>query len=77
RVKNYWGKDLAVNRGKYNFNRVEYEFYRDATVAFEAFKAGEFDIYIEHQAKNWANGYNFPAVRRGDVIKAQIPHRIP
>lgn len=51
RVKNYWGKDLAVNRGKYNFNRVEYEFYRDATVAFEAFKAGEFDIYIEHQAK--------------------------
>lgn len=59
RVKNYWGKDLAVNRGKYNFNRVEYEFYRDATVAFEAFKAGEFDIYIEHQAKNWANGYNF------------------
>ena len=77
RVKNYWGKDLAVNRGKYNFDRVEYEFYRDATVAFEAFKAGEFDIYIEHQAKNWANGYNFPAVRRGEVIKAQIPHRIP
>ncbi|HBK51037.1 MAG TPA: ABC transporter substrate-binding protein, partial [Pseudomonas sp.] len=77
RVKNYWGKDLAVNRGKYNFNRVEYEFYRDATVAFEAFKAGEFDIYIEHQAKNWANGYNFPAVRRGEVIKAQIPHSIP
>ncbi|WP_312934201.1 extracellular solute-binding protein [Pseudomonas sp.] len=77
RVKDYWGKDLPVNRGKYNFNRVEFEFYRDATVAFEAFKAGEFDIYIEHQAKNWANSYNFPAVRRGEVIKAQIPHRIP
>ena len=77
RVKDYWGKDLAVNRGKYNFNRIEFEFYRDAVVAFEAFKAGEFDIYIEHQAKNWANGYNFPAVRRGEVIKAQIPHRIP
>jgi len=77
RVKNYWGKDLAVNRGKYNFDRVEYEFYRDSTVAFEAFKAGEFDLYIEHQAKNWANGYRFPAVRRGEVVKAQIPHRIP
>ncbi|MCY1398961.1 Oligopeptide-binding protein AppA precursor [compost metagenome] len=77
RVKDWWGKDLAVNRGKYNFDRVEVEFYRDSGVAFEAFKAGEFDIYIEHQAKNWANGYRFPAVRRGDVIKAQIPHKIP
>ncbi|KPW87890.1 microcin C transport system substrate-binding protein [Pseudomonas congelans] len=77
RVKDYWGKDLPVNRGKYNFDRVEVEFYRDSDVAFEAFKAGEFDIYIEHQAKNWANGYDFPAVANGQVIKAQIPHRIP
>ena len=77
RVKDYWGKDLPVNRGKYNFDRMEVEFYRDSDVAFEAFKAGEFDIYIEHQAKNWVNGYNFPAVRRGEVIKAQIPHQIP
>ncbi|KAB2521285.1 ABC transporter substrate-binding protein [Pseudomonas sp. GXM4] len=76
-VKDYWGKDLAVNRGKYNFDRMEVEFYRDSDVAFEAFKAGEFDIYIEHQAKNWVNGYNFPAVRRGEVIKVQIPHQIP
>ncbi|WP_394352258.1 extracellular solute-binding protein [Metapseudomonas otitidis] len=77
RVKDWWGKDLPVNRGKYNFNRVEVEFYRDANVAFEAFKAGEFDFYIEHQAKNWANGYRFPAVVRGDVIRAEIPHQIP
>ena len=77
RVKDYWGKDLPVNRGKYNFDRVEVEFYRDSDVAFEAFKANEFDIYIEHQAKNWANGYNFPAVHNGQVIKAQIPHKIP
>lgn len=77
RVKDWWGKDLPVNRGKYNFDRVEVEFYRDSDVAFEAFKAGEFDIYIEHQAKNWSNGYLFPAVERGDVIKAQIPHQIP
>nr|WP_165676376.1 extracellular solute-binding protein [Pseudomonas otitidis] len=77
RVKDWWGKDLPVNRGKYNFDRVEVEFYRDANVAFEAFKAGEFDFYIEHQAKNWANGYRFPAVVRGDVIRAEIPHQIP
>ncbi|OEC60280.1 extracellular solute-binding protein [Pseudomonas sp. ENNP23] len=77
RVKDWWGKDLPVNRGKYNFNRVEVEFYRDANVAFEAFKAGEFDFYIEHQAKNWANGYRIPAVVRGDVIRAEIPHQIP
>ncbi|WP_017906636.1 extracellular solute-binding protein [Pseudomonas asplenii] len=77
RVKNWWGENLPVNRGKYNFDRVEVEFYRDSDVAFEAFKAGEFDIYIEHQAKNWASGYSFPAVLRGDVIKAQIAHQIP
>lgn len=77
RVKDYWGKDLPVKRGFNNFDRVEVEFYRDSDVAFEAFKAGEFDIYIEHQAKNWANGYNFPAVKRGEVIKAQVAHQIP
>ena len=76
-VKNWWGANLPVNRGKYNIDRVEVEFYRDSEVAFEAFKAGEFDIYIEHQAKNWSNGYTFPAVRRGDVIKAEIKHQIP
>lgn len=77
RVRNWWGADLPVNRGKYNFDRVEVEFYRDSTVAFEAFKVGEFDFYIEHQAKNWANGYQFPAVQRGEVIRAEIPHQIP
>jgi microcin C transport system substrate-binding protein len=73
----WWGKDLAVNRGKYNYDRVEVEFYRDSNVAFEAFKAGEFDIYIDHQAKNWASGYDFPAVANGEVIKQEIVHRIP
>jgi len=77
RVKNWWGANLAVNRGKYNFDRVEVEFYRDSTVAFEAFKVGEFDFYIEHQAKNWANGYQFPALARGEVVRAEIPHQIP
>jgi len=77
RVKDWWGAKLPVNRGKYNFDHVEVEFYRDSHVAFEAFKAGEFDIYIEQQAKNWANGYRFPALKRGEVIRAEIPHQIP
>lgn len=77
RVKGWWGEQLPVNRGKYNFDRVEVDFYRDSSVAFEAFKAGEFDFYIEHQAKNWANAYRFPAIARGEVIRAEIPHQIP
>lgn len=77
RIKNWWGQDLPVNRGKYNFDRVEVDFYRDNHVAFEAFKAGEFDIFLENQAKNWATGYNFPAVWRGEIIRAEIPHRLP
>ncbi len=77
RVKDWWGASLPVNRGKYNFDRVEVDFYRDSHVAFEAFKAGEFDFYIEQQAKNWANNYRFPAATRGDVVRAEIPHQIP
>lgn len=77
RVKGWWGEKLPVNRGKYNFDRVVVDFYRDNGVAFEAFKAGEFDFYIEHQAKNWLNNYRFPAVLRGDVIRTEIPHQIP
>ncbi|WP_073267032.1 extracellular solute-binding protein [Phytopseudomonas punonensis] len=77
RVKDWWGASLPANRGKYNFDRVEVDFYRDSHVAFEAFKAGEFDFYIEQQAKNWANNYRFPAVTRGDVVRTEIPHQIP
>ncbi|TBU73732.1 ABC transporter substrate-binding protein [Pseudomonas daroniae] len=77
RVDDWWGASLPVNRGKYNFDRVEVDFYRDSHVAFEAFKAGEFDLYIEQQAKNWANNYRFPAATRGDVVRAEIPHQIP
>ncbi len=77
RVANWWGKDLPVNVGKYNIDRIDVDFYRDRHVAFEAFKAGSFDIYIEHQAKNWASNYRFPALLRGDIVRAEIPHQIP
>ena len=77
RVADWWGKDLPVNVGKYNIDRIDEDFYRDRHVAFEAFKAGGIDLYIEHQAKNWATGYRFPALERGELIRAEIPHQIP
>jgi microcin C transport system substrate-binding protein len=67
RVKDYWGKDLAVNRGQWNYDEVRFEYYRDETVAFESFKAGNLDYWQETSAKNWATAYDFPALRNGYV----------
>lgn len=77
RIKNWWGTNLPVNKGKYNFDRIEVEFYRDSTVAFEAFKAGNFDIYLDSKAKNWATAYNFPAVEQGKIIKQEVTNKLP
>jgi microcin C transport system substrate-binding protein len=77
RNRQYWGADLPVNRGIYNFDRIIYDYYRDATVALEAFKAGRYDFRLENVAKNWATAYDFPAVKNKQVIKAEIPHGIP
>ena len=74
RVKDYWGKDLPVNRGRYNFDEVKYDFYRDMEVGFEGFKSHEFDLFLEYTAKNWATAYDFPAIHRGEVTKAKIDH---
>ena len=71
-VEDYWAKDLPTRKGQYNFDRVEYEYFRDTTVAFEAFKAGKLDFYVESSAKNWAQGYDFPAKNRGDVVKRTV-----
>ncbi|WP_395020344.1 extracellular solute-binding protein [Dongia sp.] len=73
RVKDYWGKDLAVNVGQNNFDTIRYDFYRDQTVSLEAFKAGTFDINLESSAKNWATAYEIPAVFDGRIIKEKIP----
>ncbi|MGB0722904.1 MAG: extracellular solute-binding protein [Gammaproteobacteria bacterium] len=72
RVADYWGKDLAVNRGRFNFERIQYDVYRDTTVALEAFKAGDFDFRAENSSKAWATAYDIPAVRDGRVIKEEI-----
>src|SRR5690606_25872945 len=77
RVADYWGRDLPTQRGRYNFDEVRFDFYRDLTVAFEAFKGNQFDVYLDYTAKNWAEGYDFPAVASGRVQKAEIPHRLP
>lgn len=77
RVKDYWGKDLPVNRGFYNFDTLSFDYYRDNTVALEALKAGQFDYWMEMAAKNWANAYNIPAVAEGRLIKEQIPNGNP
>lgn len=77
RVKDYWGKDLPVNRGQYNFDEAHYDIYRDETVSVEAFKSGQYDFREEYIARNWATAYNFPAIENGDIIKTKIPHKIP
>lgn len=77
RYQDYWANDLPVNRGRYNFNTIRYDYYRDATVALEAFKAGEYDFRLENMAKNWAEGYAGPALDAGHIIKAEIAHERP
>jgi len=67
RVKDYWGKDLPVNKGLYNFDKIRVDYYRDSTVALEAFKAGEYDFRPENESKKWATSYTFPAVTAGTV----------
>ena len=67
-VENYWGKDLNVRIGRDNFAELRFEYFRDFTVEFEAFKADQFDWYEERSAKNWATGYDFPAVEEKRVV---------
>jgi microcin C transport system substrate-binding protein len=77
RRDDYWGKDLPVNRGQYNFDRISFEYYLDETVSLEAFKGGAYDWRAERSAKDWASGYNSPALSKGEIIKLEIPHRLP
>tara|TARA_Y100000590_G_scaffold364139_1_gene422318 strand:+ start:72078 stop:73889 length:1812 start_codon:yes stop_codon:yes gene_type:complete len=67
RVDDYWGKDLPVNKGFNNFDKVIYEYFRDRQVQLEAFKANEIDLIFENSSKRWATGYNFPGLTNGDV----------
>jgi microcin C transport system substrate-binding protein len=75
RVEDYWGKDLPVNIGRDNFQQIRYEFFRDLTVALEAFKADQMDWRTETSAKNWATAYDFPAVHEKRVVLEEFPIR--
>jgi microcin C transport system substrate-binding protein len=77
RVKDYWGQNVPVMRGRNNFDVIRYEYYRDTAVAMEAFKAHRYDIRSENSAKNWATAYDFPAAKSGLVVKEAIPHSNP
>ncbi|MHA6196267.1 extracellular solute-binding protein [Pseudomonas wadenswilerensis] len=77
RDKSYWGKDLPINRGFYNFDTITVDYYRDNTVALEALKAGQFDYWFETSAKNWATAYNIPAVREKRLIREEIANGTP
>lgn len=77
RNPDYWGEQLPVNRGRYNFERVSYEYYRDETVALEAFKAGQYDFRQEYSASNWAQGYASPALDDGRIQRELISHQLP
>lgn len=77
RDPNYWGKDLPVNRGLYNFDEIRFDVYRDTSVAVEAFKAGAYDLRQENEAKRWAVSYDFPAFHEGRVKKREFSHQLP
>ncbi|MFZ1064430.1 MAG: extracellular solute-binding protein [Pseudolabrys sp.] len=75
KVDDYWGKDLNVIIGTRNFQTIRYEFFRDSTVALEAFKGDQVDWRFENSAKEWANSYDFPAVRDKRVVREEFPTR--
>lgn len=73
RVADYWGRDLPVNRGMFNFDRIRIEFYGDRQAAFEAFKKGDIHFREEATSRLWATAYNFPAIQAGKVVKREFP----
>ena len=77
RVKNWWARDLPTGRGMYNFDTLRYEYFRDLSVMFEAFKAGQIDFREENSAKRWATGYDFPARHEGLVKLEEVRNRTP
>ncbi len=77
RDPDYWGRDLAVNRGRFNFDAIRYEYYRDNSARFEAFKKGLFDLWPESDPGRWALQFDFPAVQGGQVVKHAFPLAVP
>lgn len=77
RDPHYWGHDLMVNRGRYNFDSIKFVYYQSDEIAFEGFKSGQYRFRPENKASNWAKGYQFPAVRAGMINKEAISSQNP
>ncbi len=77
RVEDYWARDLPVNKGRYNFDAIRYEYYTDDTVALESFKAGNYDFRLESSAKNWATAYTGEQFRDGRATTEELEHDRP
>jgi len=75
RVQDYWGRDLNVNIGRNNFEELRFEYFRDSSIALEAFKADQLDWRLENTAKNWATAYTFPAITQKRVLLEEFPNR--
>ncbi len=72
RDENYWGRDLPVNRGRFNFDEIRFDYFREGSVMFDAFKSGQIDLWPEEDPRRWANGYDFPAIRDGRAVKREF-----
>jgi len=77
RDPNYWGRDLPINRGLWNFDTVRFDYYRDGNTHFEAFKKGLYDVRAETDPGRWQTAYTFPAQRNGKVLKESFPYGLP
>jgi len=77
RDPNYWGRQLMVNRGRYNFDRIKFVYYGSDEIAFEGFKSGQYRFRSENKASNWAKSYDFPATQAGLIVKEEIPNGNP
>jgi len=77
RDPNYWGRDLAINRGLWNFGQIKFDYYRDGNTHFEAFKKGNYDVRAETDPGRWQAAYDFPALREGRVVKEEFPYGLP
>ena len=77
RNKNWWGNALPVAKGRFNFDEIRFEYFRDGNAMFEAFKAGQIDLRPEEDPARWAEGYNIPALRDGKLIKGQFDISLP
>ena len=77
RNPDYWGRDLPINRGLWNFDEIRLDYYREANGQFEAFKRGLYDVRVENEPLRWHDGYDFPAARDGEIIRDSVTSGMP